>query len=285
MVSIKLLLTTTGKISETYRLLDSLDNQFDINVSFKLKIIFVNQSNYQFDTSKYKNLSINVINSEPCSLSAARNLALNYSTDLCSILGFPDDDCWYPINFFSDLTDLFNNYNSYSIICTRVFDPLKKLQYGFRPIEKKSISYANFSYLPISVGIYVLNPEKDLVFNTNYGAGTKNICGEETIYLAEHLKNNAKLFYNGNLTVFHEIPNETSDLAKLLKYSYAYGKTYNFITLNYSKLHFIGFLYFCFILFGSLLKSLINFDCDIKFKFNRFMSFVMGFANIPTYIK
>ena len=285
MVSIKLLLTTTGKISETYRLLESLNNQFDINISFKLNIVFVNQSAYQFEISKFNNLSIYILNSEPCSLSAARNLAINYKTDLCTIIGFPDDDCWYPINFFSDLTDIYYNYSSYSIICTRVFDPIKKIQYGFRPIKKKSISYANFSYLPISVGIFVINTEKDLFFNSNYGAGTINICGEETIYLAEHLRNNAKLFYNGNLTVFHEVPNEKSDISKLLKYSYAYGKTYKFITLNYSKFHFIGFLYFCFILFGSMIKSLINFDGDIKFKFNRFISFVMGFANITTFIK
>ena len=44
MIFIKLLLTTTGKISETYRLFDSLEKQFDINVPFKLIIVFVNQS-------------------------------------------------------------------------------------------------------------------------------------------------------------------------------------------------------------------------------------------------
>lgn len=285
MIFIKLLLTTTGKISETYRLFDSLEKQFDLNVTFKLIIVFVNQSNLKFDFSKYKNFDVNVINSQNCSLSAARNLALGFQTEECSIVGFPDDDCWYPINFFSDLSNNFNSHTTNFIICTRVFDPIKNIQYGFRPIKKKPITYANFSYLPISVGIYVFNVQKVLFFNPNFGAGTNNICGEETIYLAEHMKFNANLFYNGNLTVYHEIPSDNNDMKKLLRYSYAYGKTYNFIFKNYSKLHFIGFLYFSFILFGSFLISLFNFDGNTKFKFHRFLSFNFGFANIPTYTK
>jgi hypothetical protein len=285
MVSIKLLLTTTGKISETYRLFDSLEKQFDVNVSFKLIVVFVNQSNSVFDFSNYKNIKVFEIHSRNCSLSAARNLALGFKTDSFSILGFPDDDCWYPINFFSDLVNIFNNKSGYSIICTRVFDPIRNVQYGFRPIMKKHITYANFSYLPISVGIYVFNANKELLFNTNYGAGTFNVCGEETIYLAEHMKYNAKLYYNGNLMVYHEIPNDTNDIRKLLRYSYAYGKTYKFITANYSKLHFIGFLYFCIILFSSIVNSLINFDGNIKFKFHRFISFILGFLNFQSNIK
>jgi hypothetical protein len=285
MIFIKLLLTTTGKISETYRLFDSLEKQFDINVTFKLIIVFVNQSKINFDFSIYKNFDVNIINYQNCSLSEARNLALGFQTVECSIVGFPDDDCWYPINFFSDLSNNFNINATNLIICTRVFDPIKNMQYGFRPIKKKPINYANFSYLPISVGIYVFNAQQELYFNPNFGAGTNNICGEETIYLAEHMKFNAIFFYNGNLTVYHEIPSDTNDIKKLLKYSYAYGKTYNYIFMNYSKLHFIGFLYFTFILIVSFLKSFINFDGHTKFKFHRLISFISGFANIPIYTK
>lgn len=234
---IQLIVTTQSLDNKFDRFITSIINTKNIN----LHIIFVNQTckDYQWK-GDLNNIKFTQVFSEFVSLSVARNIGLD-NLIKCDdfVLGFPDDDCWYPELFFEKLLNQFTELQA-NILSLNVCDPYVNQNLGNRPKDiQEKINYLNIFKLPISVGLFFHIKDNNLVkFNERFGIGTNNYSGEETIFLAHFLKNKYKCIYNGNLSVYHEIYHEHSS-DKLLKYAYGSSKTIKYLTRTFSVKYFI----------------------------------------------
>lgn len=163
-----------------------------------------------------------------CSLSTARNIGLQSCAG--RILGFPDDDCWYPTDTLSRVTDCFLADPDKAFVCTSVVDPLRRLPFSHRRNSKHSvrISVANAFTFPISVGIFInrLLIESPFSFDERLGIGTDWGSGEETDLILSLLLDGHKGVFQPAITVYHEINYDREALfpfSKMFDYSRGFG--------------------------------------------------------------
>src|ERR1039457_7675625 len=101
---ISLIVATVNRVNELERLLDSLDSQ-----TYKdFEIIVVDQNPDDRLVSifqRHQSLSIHHLRSAR-GLSRARNVGLPDAKG--EIIGFPDDDCWYPQQLLAHIKQAFN---------------------------------------------------------------------------------------------------------------------------------------------------------------------------------
>lgn len=274
-----LIVTTRNRISELIRFFDSIEKQlFDFDC---LEVIFINQSKVRLDTFyEFKNV-VNFIEiiTEPKGLSAARNIGLKISKG--TIVCFPDDDCWYDSFVLKNVYDFFKSNLDFDILCLNVFDPIKNISYGKRPLDvMREVDFGNLFELPISVGIFIkmVNIDrKDVYFREDLGAGSFLGSGEETELLFRLKKLSNRIIYNGYYKVFHPVY-EFSSLDYDKYYSYGIGFGYlNCFFLK--KGYFEFFPFFINILIrtvGGILINIFNFT-KCRLYFFRFKGILRGF--------
>lgn len=261
-----MVLTTQNKKDEVMRLFHSLQAQYDKN--FYFEIVFIDQFAI-FETHEiaafndnFSNIYIKHIPYKDCSLSHARNIGLQNVEKNYDFIMFPDDDCWFPSDFFGFFSGIFTKY-SFDIICTSVFDPFKKKSYGSRPLDVEiPINYMNVFKYPISVGIIISsNVNFDyLVFDERFGCGSPYGSGEETLLLVDLIKHNYKCVYNGFLRCFHELPNSSFTNKKHFDYAFGYSVMLKLLFKKSSNFLFI------YELLRVLMRSLLGL---ISFAFNK----------------
>lgn len=274
--SFDLVVTSTGKQIEFSRLCESLSNQFE---NIKLRLLFVNQGN-KIDLSNFKdteNFKILSVKSNLISLSAARNLAISIGLK-SDIVGFPDDDCWYSDSALRGITNKFIEFPEADCICTNVYDPIKNVSYGNRPIDEiLEINYANIFKLPISVGIFIRRNAFESIgskFDEAFGIGSMLGSGEETLLISQLLDRGCRVMYCGDVKIYHEIPNiETVQPDK----QYSYGLGYGYLVSHFVKNKNYIVL---FDLFRTLLGSLLGFFVYLCSNFKRSKFYISRFKGI-----
>jgi glycosyltransferase involved in cell wall biosynthesis len=220
-----------------------------------IEIVFVNQG-----TKSYANYAQNCgsiyvkeIFTPRIGLSQARNIGLSHATG--DIVAFPDDDCWYPDNILCELADYFKANQALAGLCVNVFDPHIGKPYGARPrgIVTK-ITSRNLFALPISVGLFLKLEDLKKVgafFDETLGAGTKFGSGEETELVYRLQKSGLYIEYNGNFSVYHELP-ASSDRSPAKAYNYGLG--FGFLCRRLiSNGNYTIFVYFAYVIFRSLI--------------------------------
>lgn len=242
---VAMVLTTQSKKSEVNRLFDSLESQ-SCEFSF-FNIAFVDQlSIFSFNeiailNNTFKNIFILHIPYKSCSLSEARNLGLDSLVINYDFLMFPDDDCWYPSNYFESFLKYVSIENP-DILCTSVYDPFKKAPYGNRPLDKIiNINFYNVFKYPISVGVVFSSSIKftDIRFDERFGIGAKYGSGEETLLLIDLLNTKYSCVYNGHIKCFHELPSTSFSLEKHYSYSFGYIVLIKLMFNKYFKFVFL----------------------------------------------
>lgn len=222
-----LIITGGSRISELNRFFQSLALQ---GVESTIEVIFVNQGRGGILDVSSIPIGVKIETIEvggPLSLSRARNMALK-RLGKAGIVGFPDDDCWYPQGLLREITNLFRATATLDCVCTQVIDPQRNKAYGNRPFGVvEPIRARNIFRLPISVGMFVRRSALESVerrFDESIGAGTKWGSGEETEFIARLLEKKRKVLYYGNLSVYHPVPT-TSDwgIAKYRSYGLGFG--------------------------------------------------------------
>jgi glycosyltransferase involved in cell wall biosynthesis len=158
-------------------------------------------------------------------LSVARNLAVTRASG--DILAFPDDDCWYPDELLEKIAGYFAAHPGVDCVCTSVYDPLRKVPFGRRPLGViRRITYGSLFRLPISVGIFVRRKAFFAVggaFNEELGAGARIGSGEETELIGRLLEKSYRVEYLGTLQVFHPVEPRGTAVVTGKYYGYAYG--------------------------------------------------------------
>jgi len=280
-LNISLILTSQGGYENIKRLFASLEeNIINSKNNSKISVIFVAQDMkpdlivLPYHISK----SIKIIHSERMPLSKARNIGLQYVNFPVDLIGFPDDDCWYPSDFFNQINREYNSHNE--IIVTSVYDPCSEKYYGGRKFQKSAnINSWNILKIPISVAIFI--PIKSFKclkvrFKEDVGAGNIIGSGEETIYLAHQMiLLGKKATFLPYLRVFHENENAIN-LKKTMLYSIGFGYTSMYLVFFYRMLGVIPYLFF--IILKGVIASFI-FVCSPKRSLNyliRSVSIVIG---------
>ena len=221
---------------------DSINSQSILDFDVKIFLHFLNQCG-NVDIKSIENIHSNLVLNEIktnsiIGLSEARNLLIDYiSPKKESIIGFPDDDCWYPEKFFFQLL----SKKKLPVIMTNVFDPISINRYGTRSYKSKyNLSFLSSLKNAISVNIFLdFDCISGIKFNENFGIGTVYGSGEESIFISQVVKKGIKTQYEGSLLVYHELDpfiscEDTGYYNKIYNYSYGYSKACLYIYKHYN---------------------------------------------------
>lgn len=204
-----LIVTTLNRGFEFERMIKSL--LVAGNVDYIEKIIILDQSEnliFQRNVEILNDLSlrckVNHIRISQTSLSNARNLGLRVIGNDNNVLCFPDDDCWYPKNFFKDISDIFENNNS-DIIQTYYRE--EKID-GRKPKELIIDKHNVKNLHPCSVGIFINLRKvsyKFINFDELLSVGAVLPGGEESDLLFSLIEKNYKIQQVNYPYVYHKV--------------------------------------------------------------------------------
>jgi glycosyltransferase involved in cell wall biosynthesis len=177
------------------------------------------------------------------SLSAARNLGLKHATG--RIIGFPDDDCWYPEGALSGIAQTFSDRGA-DAVCTHVMDPETGQTLGRRPVgEIHDVGYRRMFELPISVGLFVRRESVARVratFDPSLGVGARWGAGEETDFVHTLLRSGCRCIYTGRHSVFHRVVSR-QDPGEARK-AYSYGAAFGVVVVRFLRAGTLGHIPF-----------------------------------------
>lgn len=221
-MKISLVQTSKDRFEELKRFVNSLNAQKKINLE-EIQLIFVDQGNNEIAFEQLNSsITFNYIKHKPCSLSCARNIALEYVRG--EYISFPDDDCWYPDDLLCNiLNELKNGTDGVTGIITNEHGVrYNNYPKGIRPLSRTSLCCAS------SICMF-LKFSKCLTFDENIGVGSPFGIGsgEESDYLIRYIDLGKKVKYNEAVVVHHPINLLTRDDKYIQKsYSYAIGYGY-----------------------------------------------------------
>ncbi|MGI2172550.1 glycosyltransferase family A protein [Shewanella ulleungensis] len=204
-----LLLTTCIYNEENYldflRLTDSLSQQCS-SIFFEHGVLFQNfNDDAKLDSYQSENYSSKFFYTDKIiSLSKARNFLINqYVSELDSYdyTSFPDDDCWYPADFWRQFR-LIAKKQKLDVFYTKFSsEPVKK----FEGTEKHS-TYKLILNSSSNTTIYSTEIVKSIkLFDESFGVGSLNNGGEDTDFsLRAMLSSNVIIFINSPLVGHRE---------------------------------------------------------------------------------
>lgn len=211
-----LIVATLGRANEVTKLFESFEKQTFRD--FEVVLVDQNKDNRVFDIyNKYRNFfPIYYIRTKEKGLSHARNLGLSHN--LHEIVGFPDDDCWYPEDTLQKVNDLFLKTNN-DIISGQPVDfkdnPLisnylkNDAQVNLNNVWNAGVSTTLFFRKKVIEDIGCFDEVLGVGSGTIYGSG------EETDYLIRALKQHYKMGYASELKIFHPRKTPTGDKKEL----------------------------------------------------------------------
>jgi len=224
-MKISLVLATIGRDLELRRLFDSLCQQSE----GEFEVIVVDQS--EGDARKEvevliayysKFISIKYIHSDLKGLSRARNLGLKRAVG--DVIGFPDDDCWYPQIFLSNVLSVFDNNKLSAYVCGQYTEP-GVINNNF-PQEKKYLKSFCDARVGSSVTLFI-NRQRiknlSIGFDERLGAGAPYPAGEETDLMSRMIIGGNFGVYDPGVCAFHKILRGESAAHVLLSRDKAYG--------------------------------------------------------------
>lgn len=156
----------------------------------------------QTDKNEYAETEINgssvkLISTNSRGLSRNRNIALSYASQEADYILFSDDDLVFNDGYKQAILDEFDKHPEAEAIKFNIHDLSHTRKISMRRIERfEKATRRNMS----SSGVWGLVIRRDVLkrhnlhFHENFGAGTKNFCGEDTIFLMEMLDKKVKFY-------------------------------------------------------------------------------------------
>jgi len=253
---VSLIVATLNRTSELERLLASLGQQ-----SYKdLEVIVVDQNSDDRLTpilARHPDLVIHRLQSGR-GLSRGRNVALPHAKG--DIIGFPDDDCWYPPRLLGSVAQAFGSDQEIAALFAALRDE------NNRTVGPKWPQHARF-WTKEDVWTNAISPagfvRRETAARIGYfderigiGASTPYQSGEDVDYFVRPLQLGMKIWYDPALTVHHP---SFHRLDRILEraYSYSLGGGY---TLRIHRYPLWRLLYVLMRSIGGALVSLARFD-------------------------
>lgn len=187
--------------------------------SIKILLLFVNQTSVSYENTSSNNVDIIFINiNMQCSLSCARNMAIQYIADnkiSADYVMIPDDDCWFNPDFFWGVSLLPKNNYAF-----RVVDPYKKRNHLNFPANKKKLSKRDYGMIMSINQVFVFEQfMQEGSFDMKLGVGALYSGSEDSDFFCRMCKYDNfyfvpefEIYHLMHLSKFAEI-----DFSRLLK--------------------------------------------------------------------
>jgi glycosyltransferase involved in cell wall biosynthesis len=229
---ISLIVATVNRVSEVERFLGSLDRQTYID--FEVIVVDQNPDDRLLPIiQQHQRLSIQHLRSRR-GLSRARNVGLPHSKG--EIIGFPDDDCWYPEQLLARVKQTFDLHPESGAIFATLRDAED------RPIGPKWPDHACFWtkedvwFRGISPAGFMRREVADAIgaFNEKIGIGASTAyqSGEDVDYFVRPLGLGWQIWYEPTVIVHHP-PFHNQERIRERSYSYALGGGYTLRVHHY----------------------------------------------------
>jgi len=204
-LSFDLVVATVGRAAELERLLESLTAQ--TYQRFRVLVVDQNEDRrLEGALSGYGQLEVMHLRSEP-GLSRARNRAL--SVVEAGVVAFPDDDCVYPPDLLEQVARRLSREPELAGLTGRAVDGDGRSEPSWKR-DGAPLTDRNLWNRAISYTVFLRREIVDLVgaFDEELGLGSGNpwSSGEEIDYLVRALRAGARIEYDPELTVIHDLP-------------------------------------------------------------------------------
>lgn len=213
-------------------------------------------------------------------LSKARNAGLAMARG--RIVGFPDDDCEYPITLLADVKARFLSHEDATGICVRCCDRDGYDSAGRSDRRGGLINKSNVWIRAVSVGMFL---KKTQVIEAGgfdeslgLGSGTPFKSGEETDLILKLVLNNRKIFYDPMLNVFHRRALSQLTLDDF-KRSYDYGLGKGLVLRRYEYCKYQVLLHCVRPIIGSLVSLMSGNFVLARLRYERARGRVAGWRS------
>jgi glycosyltransferase involved in cell wall biosynthesis len=222
--AVSLVVCTLGRVEPLVRLFASLRAQS--HRDFEVVLVDQNEPGFLARVlAAFNDLPLRYIRSEH-GLSKGRNRALAVCAS--PIVGFPDDDCWYPPDFIASLVRRFEQHPNVSVLTGRTVDAKGRNSVSRHLATSQQVSRATVFLAGNSNTIFVRGDSLAKVggFDETLGAGagTPYGSGEETDFLLRCLDEGLVVRFDHDLVVRHDQVREAADHGRVRTYSAGYGR-------------------------------------------------------------
>lgn len=211
---LSLVLATVGRTDEAARFLASLDRQGVDDI--ELVVVDQNEDDRLVPllAPHRDRFIVRHLRSAP-GLSRARNVGLRAATG--DLLGFPDDDCWYPDGLLERVIGFFGTHPDVDGLTGRAFGDDGAT--GRYDAQEGEVRLSNLWERGISFTIFLRRRVVARVGafdeRLGVGAGTPWGSGEETDYLARAVEAGFRIRFDPAIAVGHPNPTASYDAAAL----------------------------------------------------------------------
>ncbi len=185
-MELQVLITTMNKIN--------FNLFYDMNVQCDSIIANQCQKN-AIERTAINNYQVALVSTDTIGLSRNRNIAINASCG--DIILFADDDMIFNDGYREMVLSEFNKHPNADAIKFNIHDisGLRKISMKrisrFERANRKNMSSSGVCGFAIKRKVLI---DSGVIFNENFGAGTDNYCGEDTIFIQQLLKEKIKIF-------------------------------------------------------------------------------------------
>jgi glycosyltransferase involved in cell wall biosynthesis len=234
---VSLIVPTINRVAELERLLASLDIQ--TYKDFEVLVVDQNPDERLLPVlNSHPALNIRHLRSER-GAARARNVALRVAAG--DIVGFPDDDCWYPSTLLANVVQWFQRNPEYDGLFTTMHDANNRPVGPQWPGTPLLVNRTNVWRIGFFVTVFLSRKITDAVgfFREDIGVGsaTRYQSGEESDYYLRALARSYRMRYEPSFTVHHPSLHGI-DRQRATVYPFALGAGYVMRIHGYS---WIGF--------------------------------------------
>ena len=219
-----LVATLGNRPVEIRRLFDTLCSQ----TYSSIEVVLVVQGNYEkmreIQIEYEGRLTIHLIENVEKGLSKARNKGLPFCKGDVIILS--DDDCWYPSNSAEIINREFQD-DATDVVLSKIYDLKNERDYKSYSTQKTVIKSVFKLLSCSSIEIAFSSKYTGLKFEEGFGLGSKFICCEEVDYLLRVYKDNGRIKYVPQTTVYHDKKYNGSTRAQVIAKGAIYSKHFS----------------------------------------------------------
>jgi glycosyltransferase involved in cell wall biosynthesis len=223
-MKVSLIVATVGRTSELHRLLTSLDAQAYKN--FELIVVDQNLDDRLENVIASFCDRLTIIHlTSPLGVSRARNAGIKKITG--DIMGFPDDDCWYPPMLLESVVALFGKNTNWDGLTGRIVNETNSVSGDARFDEECGyVTLSNLWRRACAATLFFTKETVEAIGNFDEelgpGAGTPWGGAEDIDYPARAIKAGRTIFYDPKISVFHPDLSAVAQTDRLRR-AYSYG--------------------------------------------------------------
>ncbi|MGE5381214.1 MAG: glycosyltransferase family 2 protein [Methylocystaceae bacterium] len=259
-MKITLIMATVGRTDEVARFLAYLEKQ--TYHDFELIIVDSNEDKRLVPLiNKYGSVfSIIYQRFGKSGVSRARNYGLKFASG--DIIGFPDDDSWYPQDLLAEAAEWFNRHPEAGGLIGRVLDERGNIVVGkFNKTAQVLDRYGAWGCASTNTMFWRRNVlPAPPVFKEDLGVGTNTLwgCAEDTQLLIKIIDAGELVWYQPSLIVYHPDPYaNTRQVLHRRGYLYGCGVGYVMGTNGYPSWFYYYYLGRC---LGALILAVFKLD-------------------------